>query len=86
VVGQEALQDHCLAGYRPAAVPLVEEFLLTPSRLNFNDRRDIRLRDGALLKGRLGWLRSRCNSSHEAEKVGFVHVAEPQVRTFTSLK
>lgn len=40
-------------------------------------------RDASLLRERLVTLRSTCNTCHEAEKVEFVHVGEPQVRTFT---
>jgi hypothetical protein len=40
-------------------------------------------RDASLLRERLATLRSTCNTCHEAEKVEFVHVGEPQVRTFT---
>jgi hypothetical protein len=40
--------------------------------------------DGTLLKERLVTLRSTCNTCHEAEKVEFVHVGEPQVRSFTA--
>lgn len=43
-------------------------------------------RDATLLKERLGALRSTCNTCHEAEKVAFVNVGEPQVRTNTALK
>ena len=43
-------------------------------------------RDAALLDELLGTVRSTCNTCHEAEKVEFVHVGEPQVRTLTSLK
>jgi len=43
-------------------------------------------RDATLLKERLGSLRSTCNSCHEAEKVEFVHVGEPQVRTSSALR
>lgn len=41
-------------------------------------------RDASLLRERLVTLRSTCNTCHEAEKVEFVHVGEPQVRTFTA--
>jgi hypothetical protein len=40
-------------------------------------------RDATLLQERLGTLRSTCNTCHEAEKVEFVHVGEPQTRTMT---
>ena len=43
-------------------------------------------RDARLLHERLGALRSACNSCHEAEKVAFVHVGEPQVRRFAALR
>ena len=43
-------------------------------------------RDAALLQDRLGTLRSTCNTCHEAEKVEFVHVGEPEVRRFRALK
>ena len=46
----------------------------------------IKQRDAALLRERLGSLRSTCNTCHEAEKVEFIHVGEPQVRTVTALK
>ena len=46
----------------------------------------IKQRDATLLRQRLGSLRSTCNSCHEAEKVEFVQVGDPQVRTFTALK
>jgi len=46
----------------------------------------IKQRDAALLRERLGSLRSTCNTCHEAEKVEFVHVGEPQVRTVIALK
>jgi hypothetical protein len=41
-------------------------------------------RDSALLRERIGALRSTCNSCHQAEKVEFVHVGVPQVRPFTA--
>jgi hypothetical protein len=41
-------------------------------------------RDGALVKERLATLRSTCNTCHEAEKVEFVLVGEPQTRSFTA--
>ena len=43
-------------------------------------------RDDSLLRERLVTLRSTCNTCHQAEKVEFVHVGEPQVRTFTALR
>ena len=43
-------------------------------------------RDATLLQERLGTLRSTCNTCHEAEKVEFVHVGEPQTRIMTALK
>ena len=46
----------------------------------------IKQRDAALLRERLGSLRSTCNTCHEAEKVEFIHVGEPQVRTVTAPK
>ena len=41
-------------------------------------------RDAMLLQERLGTLRSTCNTCHEAEKVEFVHVGEPRMRSFTA--
>lgn len=46
----------------------------------------IKQRDAPLLQQQLGSLRSTCNSCHEAEKVEFVHVGDPQVRTMTAPK
>lgn len=46
----------------------------------------IKQRDATLLRQRLGSLRSTCNSCHEAEKVEFVHVGDPQVRTVPAFK
>jgi len=43
-------------------------------------------RDATLLRERLGSLRSTCNSCHEAERVEFVNVGEPQTRPFTALE
>ncbi|MGE4054445.1 MAG: hypothetical protein AB7F99_06570 [Vicinamibacterales bacterium] len=44
----------------------------------------IKQRDRDLLLERLGALRSTCNTCHEAEKVEFVHVGEPEVRSVTA--
>jgi hypothetical protein len=44
----------------------------------------IKQRDRDLLLERLGTLRSTCNTCHEAEKVEFVHVGEPEVRSMTA--
>jgi hypothetical protein len=43
-------------------------------------------RDAVLLREWLGTLRSTCNTCHEAEKVGFIHVGDPQVRSIAALK
>ena len=43
-------------------------------------------RDATLLQERLATLRSTCNTCHEAEKIEFVHVGEPQTRAMTSPK
>jgi hypothetical protein len=43
-------------------------------------------RDAALLRERLGTLRSTCNTCHVVEKVEFIHVGEPQVRITAALK
>jgi hypothetical protein len=40
--------------------------------------------DGTLLKERLVTLRSTCNTCHEAERVEFVRVGEPRMRSFTA--
>lgn len=44
----------------------------------------LKLRDPDLLRERLGALRSTCNTCHEAEKVEFIHVGEPEVRSVTA--
>ncbi|MBI4266727.1 MAG: hypothetical protein HY657_20360 [Acidobacteria bacterium] len=44
----------------------------------------IKQRDSNLLQQQLGALRSTCNTCHEAEKVEFVHVGDPQVRPVTA--
>jgi hypothetical protein len=44
----------------------------------------IKLRDADLLRECLGALRSTCNTCHEAEKVEFIHVGEPEVRSVTA--
>jgi len=46
----------------------------------------IKQRNATLLRERMGPLRSTCNSCHKDELVEFIHVGEPQVRTFTALK
>lgn len=43
-------------------------------------------RDATLLRERLATLRSTCNTCHEAEKVEFMRVGEPQVRPAISPK
>jgi hypothetical protein len=44
----------------------------------------IKERDAARLQERLGTLRATCNACHEAEKVEFVRVEEPRIRTLTA--
>ena len=46
----------------------------------------IKRRDATLLRERVRSLSSACNTCHQAEKVEFIHVGEPQTRTMTALK
>jgi hypothetical protein len=66
---------------RPKRAPSAETFLkvMLPAI-----EEAITRRDSALLRERIGALRSTCNACHQAEKVEFVHVGVPQVRPFTA--